>query len=232
MLPSISIGSLAVSTYWTAMGLGAVSMGVIMLRQRKIYGLSSAKAILLAAVLLICGLSGTKLLYILENWQYTLENGVTPGGLSFFGAVFLVPLLMPLAGKLFGLRAGQTLDACAPCVASILAFTRFGCFLNGCCGGIPAQIGSVFFHWPTQMIESAGDFGIMLFLLARQADTRWHGRLYPAFLVTYGILRFALEFLRDTEKNWMGLGHGQWFAAVGIGIGFAWLRFSERKGEQ
>lgn len=211
------------------MALGAASMAVLMLYRRGRFGLTPVRALLFALILLVCGLTGTKLLYLAENWRETLEHGVSLGGQSFFGAVLLVPLLMPLAGRAFRLSPHSTLDACAPCVSAILAFTRFGCFLNGCCGGIAASLGSLSFRWPTQLMESLWDMCIVLFLLDREERGISSGSLYPLFLLLYCPARFLLEFLRDTPKDWLRLSHGQWFAAVSAVVGGLAL-YSLRRG--
>ena len=35
-------------------------------------------------------------------------------------------------------------------------------------------------------------------------------------MLTYGVLRFFVEFLRDTPKDWVTLSHGQWFSLAAI----------------
>ena len=229
MLPVISLGSVQISMYWLMFVVGVCSMGALALRARGRYGLSAPRALALTLMLTVCGLLGTKLLYILENWRETLENGLTLGGQSFFGAVYLIPLLMPLGGRLLGLSPGRTLDACAPCVASIIGFMRMGCFLNGCCGGWEMTLGSLRFHWPTQIMESLGDFLILGILLLQEEKQSHQGRRYAVFMLSYGILRFFVEFLRDTEKDWLGLGHGQWFALLAVLISGAVLLLEKRK---
>ena len=224
MLPVIMIGTLRLSSYWLMFVVGVCSMGVLMIRRRKEYRLSIARAVLFTLVLAVCGVSGTKLLYLAENWKLMLERGsILGGGLSFFGAVFLIPILMPLVGRLMGLSAGQTLDACASCVASMIGFMRFGCFLNGCCGGWKANVCGIQFQWPTQAMESIGDFLILGILLQMEAQEVHPGRRYAVFMLDYGILRFFVEFLRDTPKGLLALGNGQWFALISIVIGGALL---------
>lgn len=219
MLPVIALGRLQISSYWSMFVVGVCSMGALMLRRGRAYGFSPRRALALTLMLTVCGLLGTKLLYILENWRETVENGVTLGGQSFFGAVFLIPLLMPLGGSLLGISPARTLDACAPCVASIIGFMRMGCFLNGCCGGWEMTLGSLRFLWPAQAIESLGDFLILGFLLWQEEANAHQGRRYAVFMAYYGILRFFVEFCRDTPKDWLGLSHGQWFALLAVLLG-------------
>ena len=224
MLPTVIIGTLHISTYWTMYVLGGLSMGCLLTRHRDRYSLSVPKALLFTLLLALCGLTGAKLLCF-------LENGFVWGGVSFFGSVFLIPPLMGLLGLLFGLRPGQSLDACAPCVAVMIAFMRFGCFLNGCCGGWEMVLGDFRFFWPTQAMESVGDFCILALLLRMEVQNAHPGNRYAVFMTAYGILRFFVEFLRDTPKEWLGLGHGQWFAVISCLIGGA-LLLRERKAEK
>lgn len=229
MLPTITLGTLRISTYWLMFVMGVCAMGVLMMRRREFYGFRILKALLFTLLLAVCGIAGARLLYILENWQEALEDGLTlGGGVSFFGSVFLIPPLMAALGLLFGLKPGQTLDACAPCVAVMIALIRFGCFLNGCCGGWEAVLGNVRFHWPTQALESMGDFCILALLLRMEEQNAHPGKRYAVFLVGYGILRFFVEFLRNTPKEWLGLGHGHWFAILSVLIGMGILSREKR----
>ena len=72
-------------------------------------------------------------------------------------------------------------------------------------------------------MEGFGDMLILFFLLCVEKKERFSGKSYPVFLISYGIMRFAIEFVRDTTKDWLGLSHGQWFSIVGIGIALVML---------
>ena len=105
MLPEISFFGLQLSTYHLAMVLGFVVMLTLMLQRRRHYYLSIPQAICFTTLLMFSGLLGCKALYVLENIVEVRENGLSFGGFSFFGAVFLVPLLMVIFGKAFHLKA-------------------------------------------------------------------------------------------------------------------------------
>lgn len=203
---------------------GIVILWLMVLRCRQ-YRLTPEKAVILGLILLLCAVLGAKLLFILEN------RGDT-SGMSLFGAVYLVLIVMPLIGRLFSLGGNETLDACAPCGAAIIGFCRFGCYINGCCGGWYTSIGGHIFQWPTQLIESFCDFMIMGFLLMREKQPHRRGSQYGLFLVLYCTSRFLIEFLRDTHKDWFLLSRGQWFSVLGFVLGLMVLIYSHSKKEE
>ena len=226
MLPYIHIGKLTISTYYTFMALGYVVMVVLMLlpaRRRK-YSIGPLKAVLFATAVLFVGILGCKLLYVLENLQKIRENGFTLGGFSFFGAALLVPLLMPVIGLAYRMKCVDSLDNSAVNVLGMLGTIRVGCLLTGCCGGTMCTLGARHFRWPTQLLEAVCDFGILAWLLILESrpDNR-RGLLYPRFLISYGAVRFIIEFMRDTPKDWLGLSHGQWFSVIAVIAGIGWI---------
>ena len=233
MLPYFYIGQLKISCYYLAMALGFAFMAVLMLLKyrRVMYGLRPVRAVLFAVTVLILGVLGCKLLFVLENIAWVLKNGFTLGGFSFYGAVLLIPLLMPLFGKALRLDARASLDSSAICIAAMLGTVRIGCYLNGCCGGRIFSIGAYDFSFPTQLMECVCDFLILFYLLKKEKDGDAGGTLYPRFLLLYGIARFLIEFLRNTDKDWLYLSHAQWFsiAAVLIGAAFALRRRRKEK---
>lgn len=172
-------------------------------------------------LLTLVGVAGAMLLFYLESGSF--------GGVSFYGSVFSIPLLMPLLGMLLQLKPGQTMDLCGPCVAIMIACMRINCVLNGCCGGWQVCLGNLCFSWPTQAMDSIGDFTIMLWLLQLEREHRAKGALYPRFMIAYSVMRFLLEFLRDTPKDWLYLSHGQWFALAAIAAGLLWIVLQKRR---
>ena len=217
MLPYVTIGTFQVSTYWAMYGVGLGSMLWLVLRRRKRYALSAGKGVAFFLFLAVLGTVGAKLLAILEGWiPLVLFGEGKSAGFSYFGAVFLIFLLIGPLGRLLGLTAGDSRDLAAPCGPAQVAFMRLGCFLNGCCGGWVTSWG---FRWPTQAMESVGDFAILSWLLT--VEDRGGRGLYPRFLVSYGAMRFCIEFLRDTEKAYLRLSDGQWCALAAVLIG-AW----------
>lgn len=227
MFPYINLGNITISTYYTAMFVGYLLMVALMLngKRRQKYGYGRFKAIAFATAQLICGVLGCKILFILENLAWIEKNGLTLGGFSFYGAVFLSPIIMPLIGKMLGFKLPDSLDFSAICILAMLGTIRLGCFLNGCCSGILINIDDFYFTIPAQLIECICDFILLSVLIKYKNNGVAYGFLYPKFLLVYGCARFVIEFIRNTEKDWLSLSHAQWFsiAAILIGVVFEFV---------
>lgn len=191
--------------------LGFVFMLVLMLRRQKRYSLNTGQAVLFTVCVMFSGVLGCKLLYTIEHLGEPFEWG----GFSFFGAVFLVPVLMILFGKMFRLSPGKSTDAAAICVCAMIGTIRIGCFGHGCCGG---RITTGGFTWPTQIMESIGDFAILYYLIRMEKEDK--KGLYPRFMVAYGILRFIIEFFRESSIGKV-LDEAHFLALISIAIGLS-----------
>ena len=122
---------------------------------------------------------------------------------------------------------GPLVTDLVPAVPLFHAFGRVGCFLAGCCYGIPAPAGwlGVTFSQallapngvalvPVQLYEAAGCL-LLFLLLDRLARRGWSGgQLLPVYLSLYGAFRFLLEFLRGDGARgfWGPLSTSQWVA--------------------
>ena len=102
---------------------------------------------------LLAGIVGSRIVYILQNTDYffdTRRRGwsvfdlfkIWQGGLVFYGGLIgamVVTLLLLRAKKL---KMLPVLDVLAPSLALGQAFGRIGCYLHGCCYGVPVHAGA------------------------------------------------------------------------------------------
>jgi phosphatidylglycerol:prolipoprotein diacylglycerol transferase len=105
------------------------------------------------------------------------------------------------------------------------ALGRLGCFLNGCCYGMPTQclcgvvypensapwyrFGHAPLH-PTQLYEAAFNLLLYLFFLWYYPRRRRQGNVVALYLLLYPLARFLNEWLRGDERlKWMGLSLAQ-----------------------
>lgn len=216
----MKIGEYVVSTFPIMLIIGIVGMFLCTYKRKKVFSLNLWQSAMFTALLTLTGVAGAMILYLLESGSF--------GGVSFYGSVFLIPMLMPLFGLLFKLKPGYTMDICGPCVAIMIGCMRVNCFLSGCCGGWEICLGEFCFAWPTQTIDSIADFAIMAVLLRIEDKSPRSGKLYPMFMILYSAMRFCLEFFRDTPKDWLHLSLGQWYAIVAIVTGLVWYNVCQR----
>ena len=199
-------------------------MAVILVYRRQAFGFQSLwRCIVFSLILALVGYAGAKILYILENLKDTLHEGISLGGVSFFGSLWFIPVIMPIFGKLFGFSKKHTLDICAPCVAAMIGFMRIGCTMNGCCGAAPIHWGDTTVILPIQLLEVIADFLLMAYLLRGKPKYTGNGNGYPAMAAGYSTIRFFHEFLRDTPKVGGLFSRGHCWAIITFIIAFSYL---------
>ncbi|HPT69980.1 MAG TPA: prolipoprotein diacylglyceryl transferase [Syntrophomonas sp.] len=171
----------------------------------------------LVILLVLAGIVGSRLLYIIAyQWQellndpaavLSLKNGIS--GLVWYGSVLLdVPLFIwYLRRKKYPMW--NVLDMFAPFVALGYAIVRIGCFLNGCCYGelTSSACGVVFPYvdsftrYPTQLFSSGINFilfGILYWYYPRRS---YDGEVFVFYFMGYSVYRFLIEFLRESQVN-------------------------------
>jgi phosphatidylglycerol:prolipoprotein diacylglycerol transferase len=138
-----------------------------------------------------------------------------------------------------GLPVGRFADAAAIPVAFMIFVGRWGCFLQGCCAGLPTNspFGVRFPfspdvpRWPSQIFESAAGLAIGLLLAAMERYRFARGRntngavLLPIFLALYGLYRIFFDFLRPRNgfSYFFALSIAQYSGIIAVVTGIFWL---------
>ncbi|WP_153557324.1 prolipoprotein diacylglyceryl transferase [Roseimaritima sediminicola] len=149
--PSLTTGEpgrpvgMAIRGYGALMLVGVVSAIALAIYRAPRRGLSTDVIYGLAPWLLVLGIAGARLFYVVEywgqfaapTWGATLANvaNFTRGGLVVYGSImggFLGTVLYSLRTRVPLLRLG---DVIIPCLFLGMFFGRLGCLLNGCCYG-------------------------------------------------------------------------------------------------
>lgn len=121
------------------------------------------------------------------------------------------------------------LDFCAPTGMIMLACVRLGCFLQGCCQGIDLWIRSTQVILPTQLMEVTLDLFLADFILKLETGKRFEKGRYFVAMGMYGVIRFCLEFLRETARGVWIFSNGQIFSLIWIAVmaGYLWTEMRE-----
>ena len=218
------------SLYWGLMLFGFATTLLLGWFRRKAYGLPGWAAVVIPVAFFLLAFAGGKLLYLLENLNTALTHGIGLDGMSLFGAIFLVLAAGALAGRFGPVPMGVLLDYCTPFGLVLLACVRMGCFFQGCCGATTLWLSNnTPLILPVQLFEVVLDLLLLELCFRLETSHFCQGLLYPVFLMGYGVIRFLLEFLRNTPKDWLFLSHGQVFALTSILLGVLLYRRFQKK---
>lgn len=206
------------------LAIGTVLMGVPMGSVARRYGYTNWKWICITVLLTVCGALGTFVMYFVENGIW--------GGLSFYGAVFLVPVLFLPVTWCMRLPYNKTMDLCAVGECIMLALMKVHCLISGCCKGrllwTTAEGADIIFPSREAELVVALLIFLVLFLWARKE--KMVGTLYGWFLILYGSTRFVLNIFRQAwvEKT-MLLPIGNIWSIVAVVIGLVWILLLQRR---
>lgn len=159
------------------------------------------------------------------------------GGLTLYGGIILATLTVWWMCRRRKIPFLVIADNFAPGVLLGIGLTRIGCFLAGCCFGLPTDhacgvtfpagsdpwlaFGGVPIH-PTQLYASALGFAGagLLILLERWSSPR--GATFGRFLIFYGVARFVEDMFRHYEVEQvvlLGWSNNQWISLGLVALG-------------
>lgn len=206
---------------------GTATMLILSLFRSQMYELSLWKAIVFPIMLAICGVTGTVILGFIETGEWNR--------ISFYGSVFLIPLLLPIVALVLRVPYRRTLDYSVPQICIMLATMKIKCWLAECCGGRVVTIEGMDleFVFPSQIIEMINALFIMIFVLSLEYRGNLKGRLYGVFFLLYGVTRFVLNFGRGglTPFIWF-IPAGHFWSIISMLIGIIWLSADLQKRDE
>jgi phosphatidylglycerol:prolipoprotein diacylglycerol transferase len=228
------IGPFALRAYGLTLALSFFIGLALIARESRLLGVDAERTSNFAFVLIAFGLLGGRLGYVFYHWgefsghPLNIINPFASGerfgiaGLTLQGGMLLAFVAGWVYVRRWKMSLAATLDAVVPAVAFGIFLTRIGCFLNGCCFGVPtslpwavsfpegspayAFLGSIPVH-PAQLYSSA--YGLALFFILLWVNRRPHnvGVTTAAFFMIEAASRFLIEFVRYYETElWFEVG--------------------------
>jgi len=190
------------------------------------------------------GVITSRLLHVIDDWEYYRENlGQVIGaeGLTIYGAVLGAALGIWIYSRFSKFQFGYFADLLAPGIILAQAVGRVGCTINGCCYGIETSCpwGFVYTHpgsfaplgivvHPTQVYEIIFCLVVFVGLLMLRGRLQPDGSLFMVYLGLYSLWRLGIDFLREGTPFLFGLHQAQVIAIVVLAITVSLLAYKMR----
>jgi len=216
-------GGITIYSYGVMVATGFLVAILWITRESRRVGLNPAKTLDLVFYVIVAAIIGSRILHVLiAERERFLSNPLVIFKFWEPGLVFYGGLLASLIVSIWFIRRNKmpvllTCDVFAPAIAVGHAIGRIGCFLAGCCYGrvVPSpEWYSVIFPtggrsfapggvplYPTQLMESAGEFIVFILLVILRKYKRFDGQIIATYLMLYAILRASIEFFRGDEER-------------------------------
>jgi phosphatidylglycerol:prolipoprotein diacylglycerol transferase len=250
----VTIGSFNVPTYTVLLDLGLILGLLLTYYEGKRQLNRGTLALDLGLWVVIGGILGGRIGYVLANWGTFSENWASviriwEGGLSFHGAVLGGLLVMILFA--YWQRREESLasfwqlaDVLTPGLALGIAFGWAACLMGGCAYGnlgeglgyavLPDLYGVEASRFATQAVGLG--FSLLLFVAVWLTRRRWP--FAGALSLLYGLLYFAVAFFLEFTRGDEAIYLGPWrlaqvlnialTLAAGLGLLVLWWRWRAR----
>ena len=254
MFPTlVDIGFLHLRTYGACMAAGFLICWTL---AERLSGRKDMGNLFMA--LMISGIVGSRIAYVIEHWRSEFASRpldvirIDQGGLMFYGGLILSVAVFFVWCVVKRERPLALADLVCTLIPLGHACGRVGCFFYGCCYGrlsdsplavtfpmhSPAWYEQVsagliapsatrsLAVLPTQLFEAAALlalFAVLLFVYLR-----WRRHTAGLYLMGYGVLRFALEYLRGDPRAAVGpFSISQTISIATVALGVAFIAYGK-----
>jgi len=248
----IQIGPFPLYSFGLMVVLGFIAGVWLATRLAMRRGLPGAVLMDAAVVILLAGIVGARLLFVLLNWKTFAAQpwdvfSTWQGGMSFHGGAAAGIFAGVLYARAQSAPVLRLAEAAVPGLALGYAVGRIGCFLNGCCYGEPTTLpwgipgaycqgvrdAALHYH-PAQLYAMLLNLVLCAALVRAYHRPHHVGQVMALYVGGYSVYRFAIEALR---KNYtadvaaFGLTASQLFSIAAIVVSAAWWLWLKRHSE-
>jgi phosphatidylglycerol:prolipoprotein diacylglycerol transferase len=221
-----TLGPLKISSYPAMICLGACIAIWLTLRELDRLGLDRALYLKICLIAFVSGIIGARIMNCIVFFELYRGKPLWKalafweGGLAMYGGIVLS--LVASFGYVRHKRLSfwQVADTLSPPWVVLLVMGRIGCFLNGCCYGMPttrpwglyfkesARLSGYYVTThPTQLYCALAALIIFSFMWRVRLRPRFQGQVFLLFFILYPVARFVIEFYRaDPRGMWRFFG--------------------------
>ncbi|MCL5935388.1 MAG: prolipoprotein diacylglyceryl transferase [Firmicutes bacterium] len=223
------VGSFPVRSYGLMMALSMVCALALVWYLARRNGKYAEDVLDMGFYVLLAGLAGARLWEVIFTWDYYAGHlaeipAVWHGGMSVQGSIIGGLLAVILYTRKHGIPFWEFGDMLAPGVLLGQAIGRLGCYLNGCCYGVPTtsawglvyppgtdaftEFGATAL-FPAVLLEAAWDMAILALLIFLLARKPFHGFIATLYFALYAAGRIYIEIFRADSLTMWGLKTAQ-----------------------
>ena len=214
----LNFGFLTVHIYGICIALAmSAALATALYRSEKIL-FSRQQIENLFVYLIIFGFVGARIFHVFSQWHIYKSQpleifAVWHGGLGIYGAIAGGLIALVIFRKIYkiGLPVFQLLDWLVPSLLIGQIIGRFGNFFNyelfgrptGAVWGMyvpeqfrPLEFFNQQFFTPLFLYEALLNLALLVIILASSSKVNKPGLVFASYLVSYGLIRFFLEFLK------------------------------------
>jgi phosphatidylglycerol:prolipoprotein diacylglycerol transferase len=207
-----SIGGLSVYTYGFFVALGIFTGLMLLDKQATKNGLNADLIGRFAFWAIVFAIVGARVGWVVQYWPMYKGNwlsvlNVREGGLAFHGGLIGAIFVGFYYVFRYKISLAKLADAAALPLCLGYAVGRLGCLFNGCCWGIPTSmpwgVATRFaegLRHPVQIYDSFLTLVLFAFIAWRSKSTKFGGQLFLETLMGFALVRFLVEFFRDSTK--------------------------------
>lgn len=255
MFPILNIGSFQIGVYGICCTVGIILACLLALYNGKKSNIDKYNLILCFAAILIGAFLGAKLLYFIidfegicnmfEKYGFNFEtlSNIIQGGFVFYGGFIGGLIGILIFSKIMKVSPIHFITIISPSVPLAHAFGRVGCFMAGCCYGIPSEKYGIAFTdslgapngvklFPVQLLEAALLLILAIIMQVYISKSKHRHITIYIYLFLYPIIRiFTEQFRYDTERGiYFGLSTSTWISIGIITAGMILLLIDIKKG--
>jgi phosphatidylglycerol:prolipoprotein diacylglycerol transferase len=226
---AFTIGPFEVGWYGIMVALAVITLVVwALVSVKKGYGLTYNIVVNGALVGIPSGVIISRLLHVIDLWDYYVKNPgqiIGGSGLTIWGAVLGAALGVWIYSRFSKISFGHLADVIVPGIILAQAIGRVGCTILGDDYGFPTSLpwGFVYTHPASPANQNMGltpthpvvvyeiIFNLIVFgiLVALRKKLKPDGSLFLVYLALYSVWRIGSDFLREGTDFLFGLHQAQ-----------------------
>lgn len=239
-----SIGNVPIYTYGLMVALGIFTALMMFEKQAEKRGINPDIASSFAFWAIVMAIVGARIAWVIQYWSMYKGNwlaiiNVREGGLAFHGGLIAAIAVGFYYVMRYKLSLPKLADSAAMPLSIGYVIGRLGCFFNGCCWGREADVAWAVrtrfadgLRHPVQIYDSLLTLGLFGFIYWRSKSTKFGGQLFLETLMGFAVVRFIVEFFRDTPMATERLSLTQTYMFILFAIPLIIEIYNLRKGKK